>query len=109
MRCQLVILASAEADLRALRSYLVANFGKRSWQDSYRKIKAAMTTIRTYPLRGVVPVELTDMHLTQFRQVLAGLNRIIYEVRGTVIYVHVICDTRKDLPSLLMQRLVRSV
>jgi hypothetical protein len=36
------------------------------------------------------------------------MNRIIYEVRGQTIYIHIIADSRKSLPALLMKRLLRS-
>ncbi|WP_196222186.1 hypothetical protein [Burkholderia ubonensis] len=39
---------------------------------------------------------------------IAGMNRIVYEVRGDIAYIHVVCDTRKDLKSILLRRLLRS-
>jgi hypothetical protein len=37
------------------------------------------------------------------------MNRIIYEVRVDVAYIHVVCDTRRDLKGLLMRRMVGAV
>lgn len=34
------------------------------------------------------------------------MNRIIYEVQGGVLYIHIVCDTRKDLRALLTRRLL---
>jgi toxin ParE1/3/4 len=34
------------------------------------------------------------------------MNRIIYEVRDDTAYIHVVCDARRDLQSLLMKRIV---
>ena len=34
------------------------------------------------------------------------MNRVIYEVREQTVYIHIIADTRKDLQSLLIKRLL---
>ncbi|MGB6009498.1 hypothetical protein [Castellaniella sp.] len=52
------------------------------------------------------PPELAELGLSQYRQTLSGMNRVIYEVQGDVLYVHIVCDTRKDLRSLLATRLL---
>jgi toxin ParE1/3/4 len=109
MSVQVVFLKSAELDLKELRGYIVRNFGKDAWQASYAKIKDAVNTIGTFPLGGNVPEELERLNLTQYRQVVSGMNRIIYEVRQEIIYIHMVCDTRKDMKSLLTRRLLRIV
>lgn len=107
MSFQVVFLKSAELDLKELRGYMVKNFGKDAWQASYAKIKDAVNTIGTFPLGGNVPEELERLNLTQYRQVISGMNRIIHEVRQEIIYIHIVCDTRKDMKSLLTRRLLR--
>lgn len=109
MSVQVVFLRSAEHDLKELRDYLVKNFGKDAWQASYAKIKDAVNTIGTFPLGGNVPEELDRLDLTQYRQLVSGMNRIVYEVRQEIIYIHIACDTRKDMKSLLTRRLLRIV
>jgi hypothetical protein len=54
-----------------------------------------------------VPDELETPNLTQYRQILSGKNRVIYEVRQDAVYVHLIVDTRRDLRKVLMSRLLR--
>lgn len=109
MSVQVVFLKSAELDLKELRGYMVKNFGKDAWQASYAKIKDAVNTIGTFPLGGNIPEELERLNLTQYRQVVSGMNRIIYEVRQEIIHIHIVCDTRKDMKSLLIRRLLRIV
>ncbi len=107
MSFQVVFLKSAELDLKELSGYMVKNFGNDAWQASYAKLKDAVNTISTFPLGGNVPEELERLNLTQYRQVVSGMNRIIYEVRQEIIYIHIVCDTRKDMKSLLTRRLLR--
>lgn len=107
MTVKVVLLQSAETDLRELKSYLVKNFGLAVWHQSYTEIKETVARVSAYPKLGGIPDELTTLNLVQYRQVLSGMNRIIYELRGDTVFVHVICDTRKDLQTLLMSRILR--
>jgi plasmid stabilization system protein ParE len=109
MSFRIVFLNSAEHDLKELKRYMVRHFGSDTWQASYARIKDAVNAIRTSPLGGDVPEVLDRLNLTQYRQIVADKNRVIYEVRQDTIYIHIVCDTRKDLTSLLGRRLVRIV
>lgn len=107
MAISIVILESAEHDLKDLRSYLVKNFSLEVWQDTYRKLKEAIRNLRDFPLSGSIPDEIGKFNLHQYRQVVSGMNRIIYEVRQDMIYIHMIVDVRRDMTSLLTRRLLR--
>ena len=109
MSISVVLLRSAEQDLGEMKSYIVKNFGKDTWQASYSKIQETVGTLQIFPLGGKIPEELEKLNLTQYRQVLSGMNRIIYEVRQQTVYIHIVCDTRKDMKSLLTKRLLRHI
>lgn len=104
---KVVLLESAQADLVSLRSYIVKNFSTATWQATYSKLKEAIRNLGTFPHLGGVPEELETLNLTQYRQILSGMNRIIYEVRQDTVYVHLVVDTRRDLKGVLMGRLMR--
>lgn len=106
MTCKVVILKSAELDLKELRLYIIKRFGKTAWQGSYTKIKLAINNLARFPRTGSIPEELEHLNMEQYRQIISGLNRIIYEVRGQTIYVHLIADTRQNMKSLLIRRLL---
>ena len=101
-----VLLTSAKTDLHQLRSYIFKNFSKNVWQSTYAKLKESIRSLNAFPYLGAIPPELGDIHIHQYRQLICGLNRIIYEVRGDTLYVHIIVDTRRDLSALLIRRLV---
>ncbi|CAA2107955.1 hypothetical protein VVAX_04501 [Variovorax paradoxus] len=103
---KVVFLRSAEADLKDLRRYIIKNFGNDTWTVSYEKIKQSVAMIEAHPQAGRVPEELENLNAAQYRQVISGRNRLIYEVRMDIAYIHVVCDTRRDLKSLLMRRMV---
>lgn len=104
---KVVILESAQADLVELRSYIVKNFSVTTWRATYAKLKLAIRNLAKFPQLGGIPDELETLNLTQYRQILSGKNRVIYEVRQDAVYVHLIVDTRRDLKDVLMQRLLR--
>lgn len=107
MSLKIVILQSAETDLKELRVYLTERFSVQTWQSTHASLKAAIRHLTTLPYAGSIPDEIEKLNLGQYRQVLSGMNRVIYEMRGQTIYVHIIADTRKSLPALLMKRLLR--
>lgn len=103
---KVVFLQSAKVDLKDLKSYIVKNFGKDVWLTSYGKVKESVAMIQAHPKAGRIPPELESLNLTQYRQVLSGMNRIIYELRDDTAYIHIVCDSRRDLQGLLMKRIV---
>jgi toxin ParE1/3/4 len=107
MAIQIVILESAEQDLKLLRNYIIKHFSVDVWRSSYANIKQAIRNLQAFPQVGAMPDELEKLNLTQYRQVLSGLNRIIYELRQETIYIHIIVDSRRDLSGLLARRLLR--
>jgi len=104
---KVVILESAEADLHGLRRYLVKNFSLGTWQTTFGKIKESIRNLAAFPYLGATPPELEALHLTQYRQLLSGMNRIICKVREETVYIHIVVDSRRDIKAFLMQRLVR--
>ena len=106
---KVVFLQSAETDLKDLRSYIVKNFGKDFWLTTYEKVKESVDMIQDHPKLGRIPPELESLNIAQYRQVLSGMNRIIYELRDDTAYIHIVCDSRRDLQGLLMRRIVNPV
>lgn len=106
MTARILILESAERDLKELRRYILANFSADQWRVTYTGIKEAIRSLRSFPQSGVVPAEIAQLGLNQYRQVLSGKNRIIYELRLPDIYIHVIADMRRDMATHLSKRLL---
>jgi toxin ParE1/3/4 len=104
---RVVFLESTEQDLKDLRQYILKPFGLHTWHDSYQAIKESIRTIQAVPKHGAVPDELAEVNLTQYRPVIPGMNRIVYELRNEVINIHIVCDTRRNTQSLLTRRLLR--
>jgi plasmid stabilization system protein ParE len=106
---KVVILESAEHDLKELKGYIIKNVCVETWQITYSKIKTAIRNLKSFLYAGSISEELEKLSLSQYRQVLSGMNRIIYEVLLNIIYIHIVMDTRRDLKSLLTKRLLRVI
>jgi hypothetical protein len=70
-------------------------------------MKQAMRLLESQPYAGSIPQEIEKLNLSPYRQVVCGMNRIIYEIRDPIIYVHIIADTRKNLQALLLKNLIQ--
>ncbi|WP_219266427.1 type II toxin-antitoxin system RelE/ParE family toxin [Pseudomonas sp. Xaverov 259] len=107
MTFRVVILHSAKNDLKDIKSYLIRQFSASTWQTTFESLKHAMRRLETQPYAGSIPEEIERLNMSQYRQVVSGMNRIIYEIREQIIYVHIIADTRKNLQALLLKNLIQ--
>lgn len=101
---KVVLLDSAERDLKGLRKYLIQRFSMAEWTVALKTIRHTLGTLAQYPLSGHPVDPLNDPAFQRFRQSIAGMNRIVYEVRGDTVYVYAILDTRRSYVELLRRR-----
>ncbi len=100
------LTAGAQQDVRSLSRYLHDRHGTAASTAFRIHLSEAMARLSDYPLRGSVPHELEAIGVTEYRQILSGLNRIIYRVIEDEVIVFIIVDGRRDLQSLLERRVL---
>lgn len=105
---KLLILDEAQEDTKDLRRYILRSFGAETWKQTSTQLAVTFRNITRFPQSGYVPAELSDFGGLNFREALSGQNRVIYEMRGDTVYIHVVTDTRRDLRTLLQKRLLRA-
>lgn len=108
MSLSVVFLKSAEQDVKELKHYVFRRFGVETWQSTLSKLKESIHTLQAHQQAGKVPDELRTLNPGQFRQIISGMNRVIYEIRQETIYIHIVCDNRRDMQGLLNRRMMRS-
>ncbi|HEY1607639.1 MAG TPA: type II toxin-antitoxin system RelE/ParE family toxin [Paraburkholderia sp.] len=101
------ILPTARISIDELRSYIVRAFGWETWRQTSSQIQDAIQQIRRFPESGHLPAELDGFLEDGFRQVLSGKNRVIYQTRGDTVFIHLVVDSRRDLPALLQRIVLR--
>lgn len=75
-----------------------------------REIRKRVETLKVFPDRGVHLPELVDLgagSTMDYRQLHWKPYRIVYFVSDRVVNIMLIADGRRDMPALLMKRLVR--
>ena len=72
------------------------------------QIEKALNSLSEYPQRGTYPKELLAIGLREYREIFFKPYRIIYRVMGNNVYVFLIVDGRRDMQTLLQQRLLQA-
>lgn len=98
--------ATARLDLERIVTFLAD-------QDSAQALAALEQVERrcqaraAFPERGRVVPELREVDVLVYREILEGPWRIVYRYDADRVLVTAILDARRDLSSLLIERLVR--
>lgn len=71
-------------------------------------LELAICSLAEFTDRGSVPKELLAIGIRQYRQIIVNPYRIIYEPLSDKVIVHAVLDGRRDIQSLLSQRLVQT-
>ena len=97
---------AARDDLLELRAYLKMHQPAAFVKTVTEQIRDEVASLREWPSKGVYVRELEELQLDQYRELLAGPHRIIFERASEVFYIHIVCHTSRDLEALLRRRLL---
>jgi toxin ParE1/3/4 len=97
----------AEDDLFEIYSYVVLNDSIESTDKLFSSLRQACYKLKALPLRGNIPLELFEIGVTEFREIRYKPYRIIYSIEATSVYVHCVLDGRRDVQTILQERLLR--
>lgn len=98
----------AEADLERIGEYIAATDSSSRAAYVIAEIRRVIAGLRSFPERGPMVSELLDAGQPGYRELLFKPYRIIYRVTDDSVYVHLIADGRRDMRTLLWQRLLRA-
>lgn len=105
-RFAVVLTAGAEQDLVSIHGYLSDAEGRAQAERLLDALLAVAATLSGFPERGSIPKELIGLGITEYRQVMLQRYRLIYRTTGSDVIIHVIADGRRDMQSLLSNRLL---
>lgn len=106
MSCAVFLTAGAAQDLEELYAYIADNDGPERAGHVLDKIEEAFTSLSESPQRGAYTRELLALGIREYREIFFKPYRIIYRVVGKRVYVLLIADGRRDLQTVLQQRLL---
>lgn len=107
MKREVVLSEPALADLLDINDYYLREVSDCVANSIIDGLEAAVNNLAEFPDMGSIPKELLSLGIRQYRQIIQNPYRIIYETFADKIVVHAILDGRRDMQSLLMQRILR--
>ncbi|ANE54856.1 type II toxin-antitoxin system RelE/ParE family toxin [Methylomonas sp. DH-1] len=96
----------ALADLLAINDYFLLEVSDKVAAKIIDALELAVNSLADLNERGTVPKELLVLGIRQYRQLIVKPYRIIYERLPDQVVVHAILDGRRDIQTLLTQRLL---
>ncbi len=97
---------AARDDLLEIREYLKICQSPAFVRKATEQIRDEAGSLKDWPSKGVHVRELEELQLDQYRELLAGQHRVIFERASVAFYVHIVCHTSRDLEALLRRRLL---
>ncbi len=101
------LIIDAENDLLEIYRHVARNDSIEKAGRLIGNIEKAILGLEILPFRGHYPPELERIGVLEFREVFFKPYRIIYQIIKSGVYIHCVLDGRRDLPDLLMERLLR--
>jgi toxin ParE1/3/4 len=103
------LTAGAEQDLDSLIEFVARHDSPRKAQQLLDRLLETTDNLSTAPQRGAWPRELLELGIRDYRQTFFKPYRLIYQVADTptpTVFIVLIADGRRDLRTLLEQRLL---
>lgn len=106
MRWEVLLTAGAERDLEALHAYISNHDSPTHADHVLVQLLKTADDLATFPERGAHPRELLALGIREYRQVFFKPYRLIYRIIDERVVIFVIADGRRDMQTLLAQRLL---
>jgi len=98
---------NAEIDLKEIYTYIKRNDSAKQAAKIVDELYSTCTTLSRFPERGHIAKELAQLGQRQYREITKNPWRIVYRVEENNVIVYCILDGRRNIQSLLAQRLTR--
>ena len=98
---------NAEDDVFDIYAYVAVNDSIERADKLLSALRRTCSKLKTLPHRGNVPPELFEIGVVEFREIRYKPYRILYSIDRSTVYVHCVLDGRRDLQTLLQERLMR--
>ncbi len=106
MSWTVLLTADAERDLENLYDYINEHDVPGKANYVLEQVEKAFTSLAENPHRGAYPKELLSLGIKEYREIFFKPYRIIYRVVDNQVYVLLIADGRRDMQTLLQERLL---
>lgn len=105
-RYQVLWTDTAQQDLSGIIDYIAQD----SINDAIailQRIESQAALLTSLPSRGRIVPELLNTGISQYREMICAPWRIVYRIENQRIFIMAVLDSRRDLQTLLLNRLGR--
>ena len=76
--------------------YIHQHFGEKSKDQFLLEVRDAVKMLKNYPSIGTIDLLFADRPLTYRSVIIGGLSKMVYFVKGDIIYIAAIWDCRRE-------------
>ncbi|HOI83479.1 MAG TPA: type II toxin-antitoxin system RelE/ParE family toxin [Campylobacterales bacterium] len=96
---------TAQNDLAGIVEYIYRD-SQQNARSVFGFIKAAAQNLDTFPERGRIVPELSDVGVLLYRELIVDRWRLVYRIDERKVFVMMVIDARQDAEDILFRRLV---
>ncbi|TCT04837.1 type II toxin-antitoxin system RelE/ParE family toxin [Paralcaligenes ureilyticus] len=105
---EILLTKGAEHDLESIYDYIAEFDCVANANYVLDRLLEAVESLSRFPERNGYPAELSTLGIREYRQTFFKPYRVIYRVVEAKVIIYVIADGRRDMQSLLAQRLLEA-
>ena len=103
---QVIISKYAKDDLREIISYF-QSLSPAYVEKTISEFEKNVLSLKDFPKSGRIVPELAKQGIENFRELIQGYYRIIYEISNDTVNVHAIIDGRRDFEDIIISKITR--
>ena len=107
MTYKIILAETAESDMYGIHEYVEFHDSLQRADKLLEGIEQTVFSLETMPQRGHCSPELLRLGHQEYREIHFKPYRIIYSIQDRNVIVNSILDGRRDMQTLLQQRLLR--
>ncbi|MGH8153890.1 MAG: type II toxin-antitoxin system RelE/ParE family toxin [Rhodanobacteraceae bacterium] len=108
MHHDVLLTNEAAGDLEAIHAHIAQSDSETSADRVLDLLLDIVATLEQFPERGSHPRELLALGHHEYRQIVHKPWRVFYRIAGKRVYMVLIADGRRDMRTLLADRLLRA-
>ena len=101
-----IVSQFAEDDLNEIVEYYFS-LSPNYVENIVSEFETNVLSLQQYPKRGRIVPELDRQGISQYRELMQGYYRIVYEISEDKIIVHTIIDGRRNFEDIIISKLFR--
>ena len=103
---EVIVSQFAEDDLNEIVEYYFS-LSPNYVENIVSEFETNILSLQQYPKRGRIVPELDRQGISQYRELMQGHYRIVYEISEDKVIVHTIIDGRRNFEDIIISKLFR--